>query len=510
MSQLQQQAGLQRAAPLQPQSERLPVARTSYLAARSGVSNLLHALWNRGLPAHIQIRQQVVWPLFLIPIVLFNQITTPHPMWVILLVTLVGLYGVALLWVRSQAQTVTMERRRLGTILVAGDQLEEEFTLRNGSPFPVIWAEVRDASTLPGYQTGRVVGCGSNNSYRWNSKVTCRHRGVYYLGPYQLHLADPFGFFELSIAFAQIDTVLIYPRVLRLPAVPIPEGNQSGTARRRRPLLGVQPSAAVRNYQPTDTLRHVHWPLTAHRGELMVKEMESEPSGTVWIVLDLDRNVQQGSGETGTLEYSVITAASLTSELLQDDDRRAVGLFTISGEAPPQSRTQPAAVTIDVGTQSSVQNAEQNEMTQQSAVVIAPQSGQAQLWNVLAGLAPVEPSSVPLADLLRSARTSLGKRTTLMVITAYPNDEIPAWLPELVHLQRSGISSSVMLVTQLADTVDTENALRTLLMRHGIPVQQMVTTAQLPPALTFRRTRRIIRSTPTGGAVSFEVEEEVG
>jgi len=37
-----------------------------------------------------------------------------------------------------------------------------------------------------------------------------------------------------------------------------------------------------------------------------------------------------------------------------------------------------------------------------------------------------------------------------------------------------------------------------------------LTDAQLPPALTFRRTRRVIRSTPTGGVVTYEEEEEVG
>jgi len=55
-----------------------------------------------------------------------------------------------------------------------------------------------------------------------------------------------------------------------------------------------------------------------------------------------------------------------------------------------------------------------------------------------------------------------------------------------------------------------EAPMRTLLAGYGIDVQQLSSHAQLPPALTFRRTRRVIRSTPTGGAISYEVEEEVG
>jgi len=49
-----------------------------------------------------------------------------------------------------------------------------------------------------------------------------------------------------------------------------------------------------------------------------------------------------------------------------------------------------------------------------------------------------------------------------------------------------------------------------LLARYSIPVQSFLTSAQLRAALTFRRTRKVIRSTPTGGVVTYEEEVEVG
>ncbi len=400
----------------------------------------LHSLWNRGLPPNVAIHSQLLWPLLLLPVVFINQIVTPHPIWIVLLVALLGLYGIAIVWVRAQAGHIQVERQRIGTILVAGDQLEEVFVLSNRSALPVLWAEVRDGSTLPGYHAGQVVGCSGNTSYRWNNKFTCRQRGLYQLGPHQLHLADPLGFFSLTIDFPQAETIVIYPRVLQLPTVVLPQGSQNSTAQRRRPLYGAQPASTVRAYQPTDSLRHVHWPITAHRGALMVKELESEPSGTVWILLDLDQAMRRGEGEHDTLEYSIVVAASLTAALLQDEERRTVGLYTISG---------------------------MRESTEHRVVTLAPQSGQAQLWTILAGLAP------------------------------------------LVHLQSSGINSSVVLVTD-GGVEPQEAPMRTLLAGYGIDVQQLSSHAQLPPALTFRRTRRVIRSTPTGGAISYEVEEEVG
>lgn len=471
----------------------------------------LTALWNRGLPAHARVTHKVLWPLLLLPLILVNQLVTPHPIWVVLLVTLASLYGVGIYWARQQARAVTLSRRRVGTILVAGDQLEEEFVITNASIFPLLWGELHDHSTLPGYQPGRVVGCGANASYRWNANAECRQRGVYRLGPHQLVLGDPFGLFGLTLDFAQQDTVLIYPRVLHLPAVPLPQGNQSDGARRQRPLWGAQPSASVRDYQPTDSLRYVHWPRTAHRGELMVKELESEPSGAIWVMVDLQGSVhgvaEQANGvapenttantTANTLEAGIIVAASLSADLLQADSQRAVGLFTISG---------PRVLPFDL------ESAATNNTAHPSgdeAVTVAPQRGPAQLWTILAALAPVTPTTVSLYDLLRTAATTIGQRTTIIVVTTPTTGEMPTWLPELVQLQRRGVNSTVLLVIR-EDQQAAADVLAGMLVRQGIGAQSIPAALRLPPALTFRRKRRVIRNTPTGGVVTYEVEEEVG
>jgi len=453
------------------------------------------ALWNRGLPAQARITHTILWPLLLVPLLLFNQLVTPHPVWVVLLVTLVGLYALGLLWVRDQAQRVTLTRRRTGVLLVAGDELHEEFQLQNESTLPVLWAEFLDQSDLPDYQPGRVVGCGGNTSYRWYAKMICRRRGVYRLGPHQLVLGDPFHLFTLTLDFPESETVLIYPRVLHLPPVQLPLGSTTGTARRQRPLFGAQPATTVRDYQPTDSLRYVHWPITAHRGQLTVKELETEPSGAIWLVLDLDQGAHQGEGDLGTLEYSIIVAASLTAQLVNSSDQRAVGLFTISGG---QVNTQTDGT--------SVKEATLEVITRQ------PQRGQAQLWAILAALAPVQPSQTPLVELLRTARASLGRHSTIVVVTARPTALLPEgdWPAQLVHLQATGVTSTVCLVSTAAMGRDQDEPVRTLLARYNIPVQTFVTDAHLPAALTFRRTRKVIRSTPTGGVVTYEEEVEVG
>jgi uncharacterized protein (DUF58 family) len=484
-------------------------------AAPARAQGWFAAWWNRGLTDQVVITHRILWPLLLLPIALLNQLVAPHPVWIVLVVTLVGLYGVGLIWVRSQALTVNVKRKRLGSVLVVGDSLREEFELENHSPWPVLWAEFIDHSTLPGYNAGRVVGSAANTNYRWHSVVECRQRGIYRMGPHELVLGDPFGLFELTIRDSEHELIMIYPRVAHLPVVALPQGDTSGTTRRRRPSSGPLPSASVRDYRATDSLRYVHWPLTAHRGELMVKELEIEPSGGVWIVLDLQGAAHQTVGEVSTLEFSVVVAASLASELLTHSDRRTVGLLTVSEHehfgSLPAAETAWEAELRRHATEYAAQTTPASADAPDQAVVVPPQTGPAHFWRILAALAPVQATTLSLADLLRTNRSTLGSRGMVIIVT--PNVAPPPgeqdWTAELLHLESLGLASSVILITPPETGLEAGEAVRSVLAHHDIPVQTLSAGTRLPSALTFRRTRKVVRNTPTGGAVTYEVEEEV-
>jgi uncharacterized protein (DUF58 family) len=446
----------------------------------------LHRWLNRGLAAGRQIELRIGWPLVVLPIVLLNQLLAPHLVWVVLGMTLLGLYVFGYFWVRTQTPVVSLERRRQGAILVAGDTLQEELTLTNDGALPVIWAEFVDRSTVPGYTVGRVVACEGNTTYKWRAAAVCDVRGIYRLGPHLLRLQDPLGLFAVTIDGAFEDTAVIYPRVVQLPPIPLPHGNVQGNEARRRPLLGNLPAATVVEYTPGVSLRNVHWGSTARLGRLMVKELELEPSGNVWIVLDLNREVQQGTGQTGTLEQSVMVAASLAAQLSSGRDQRAVGLMAFSGTG------------------------EQGEL-----VVVSPAVGGTHVWTVLTALAPVQTGDVPLAALLATVRSRIGRSGTVTVISAagaggHDAREADNWLAELVHLRAQGVESSVVQI-QPQEGDDTQaDATTAALARQEIAAAVIRAGTRFPALLTFRRRRKVVRSTPTGGVVSYEIEEDVG
>jgi uncharacterized protein (DUF58 family) len=465
------------------------------MSTRNPFNGLIAHWLNRGLPSDRSITLRIAWPLWLIPIVAVNQLFAPHAIWVVFVISLCGFYVTGYLWVRRQAPAIELMRRRIGSILVAGDLLQEEFELKNTSMLPLLWAEFIDNSNVPDYHVGRIVACEGENFYRWRTEVLCKQRGMFRLGPHLLRSQDPLGLFSFSISNPAEEIVVIYPRVVHLPQMLLPHGNSQGGERQRRPMLGNLPAATISDYQPGDSLRHVHWASTARRGRMMVKDLEIEPSGNTWLVLDLEKAVQGGEGATSTLEQGIVVAASMAAELLGGRDQRAVGLLAFGGEEPDEGRG--------------------------GLVQVLPGIGSAHTWPILSALAPVTAGELSLAALLASSRDRIGRRSTLTVITPLPKNEASGadgqddgatlgWVAELLHLKGVGVNSSVILIIPAdGDPKDGEGT-KALLARMDIPCSFVMAGETLPALLTFRRRRKVVRTTPTGGVVSYEVDEEVG
>ena len=97
----------------------------------------------------IQLRSRWIWGPIVLLFVL--QMVIPSRAWVALLVGLGGSLGLGYYWARQMSEKMTITREQYYGWAHVGDLLEEQFTLQNGSFLPVLWVEIDDHSTLPGY-----------------------------------------------------------------------------------------------------------------------------------------------------------------------------------------------------------------------------------------------------------------------------------------------------------------------------------------------------------------------
>jgi uncharacterized protein (DUF58 family) len=415
----------------------------------------------------IQLKKR--WILGLIAIPFLLQMIVPHRAWVAILIGIGGAWAIGYVWANQLAQKITIVReQRYGWVHV-GDVLEEWFTLDNRALFPAIWIEVDDRSDLPGYTACSVRSAGGQQTIRWHTTGICRQRGLFTLGPWRASTGDPFGFFQVVLDFSESQSILIYPPVIHLPSIQLPRGAATGSGRTNQRALQVTTNAAgVRPFSPGDSINRVHWHSTAHRDTLMVKTFDLEPSGDLWIVLDMDAAVQAGEGEESTEEYGVILASSLADRMLHQN--RAVGLVAygaIRTPDAPQPRPLPT--------------------------IVQPQKGQAQQWRILQALATVRAGgNWPLARVLAEMDRNLGRGMTLAVIT--PSND-PSWVAGLLPPMRRGVAPTVLLLDASSFTADREpekererrQALVSLLAELGVPSQPIAKGMPFEPIVEHKR-----------------------
>lgn len=314
-------------------------------------------------------------------------------------------------WTWQTGAKISLERQIRDDWVQVGDKLREYFVLNNRSRLPVLWLEVEDRSTLPGYEASRVESVGPGERRRWRAESVCRRRGLYVIGPARLSTGDPFGLFTASCDAPETRSFLVYPPIWTLPGFDLPRGALPGSSRSSLRTQEVTTLvSSTRPYVPGDSLNRIHWLSTARQpqGNLIVKEFDLEPSGNLWIVLDMDESVQAGSGDESTEEYGVALAASLAYKSLEQS--KSVGLITYGD----------------------------------NHVVIPPDRGRRQLGNILRELAVARAKgSYPVDRVLVEVSSSMGRGMTLAVITPSLN---PDWVAILYTLARRGLAPAAILL----------------------------------------------------------------
>lgn len=219
--------------------------------------------------------------------------------------------------------TATISARRTITTLRLPHGASGEIVLdvRNNARLPcsLLLIEDRCPSPLFGHRSGpRFVvpslGPGRVASLRY--RVVGGARGRYTIGPLQVYIRDPFGLTQRTRGYTTTAQVLVHPPIEALPTGAI-RGRHYGTGstQQRRVLNAGDEFYTMREYIRGDDLRQVHWPSTAHRQVLMVRQQEQPWQAQATVFCDTRRIAHQGAGADSTLEKTVSVAASLVSHL---------------------------------------------------------------------------------------------------------------------------------------------------------------------------------------------------
>ena len=359
--------------------------------------------------------------LLLQVLALVGALTTGRRLFFNLAYLLTAVLVVSYFWSRANVTHIQIVRQTPSHRSQVSEVAEERFLVRNTSALPKLWVEVRDHSDLPDHHASWVVNAlGGHRTRGWSVRTICRQRGRFTLGPITLISSDPFGLFEHRKELPTTSSIVVYPLTVDLPHFSLPTGElPGGGAMRRRTHYVTTNVSGVRDYFPGDGFNRIHWPSTARTGRLIVKEFELDPTADVWLFLDMqgavqaDRTWEEQDDEVSPLwprrpalapsteEYTVTVAASLAKHFLARN--RAVGVIAYS----------------------------------QKREVLVPDRGERQLTKVMEMLAVIRAiGTIPMAQIIAAEGKSLGRNTSVVVIT--PSDDI-RWVDSLRDLRRRGI-----------------------------------------------------------------------
>jgi uncharacterized protein (DUF58 family) len=145
-------------------------------------------------------------------------------------------------------------------------------------------------------------------------EVFCRSRGVYQVGPALIRTTDPFALAEQRSHGGIADRLTVFPRTEELTGFPAVRGYDPSVQSTRPTFapFGGEDFFTLREYQIGDDLRKVHWPSSAKRDELMIKQLEIPWQARALVLLDhrADRYP-----DPEAFEQAVRGAASVVSHL---------------------------------------------------------------------------------------------------------------------------------------------------------------------------------------------------
>lgn len=210
---------------------------------------------------------------------------------------------IAWLWSRSSLVGISYERKFHHTHVFPNEITSVEIVVENRKWLPTVWLSITDTwpygfGPIDEYTLNEIVGNTAEgelaNAYslQWYERVRRRFdllgraRGIYDLGPAVLSSGDPFSLFERMVAIGRTkrDYLVVYPELLPLEELGFPLKDPLGDLRVKRPLFeDTSRIIGVRDHQPHDSFRDIHWKATARVGQLQSKVYE--PTRGINVVL---------------------------------------------------------------------------------------------------------------------------------------------------------------------------------------------------------------------------------
>jgi len=333
-------------------------------------------------------------------------------------VLLLTIVPIAWLWNKWALRRLKYERIFGERRAFQGETLDLTLRVSNWKLLPVGWLQIEDQFPLDVPLLGEELLTSQSSSFghlstafslRWYERVSrryqihCPRRGFYRFGPAHLKSGDIFGLFSQEGWQQELDWLIVYPKVVPISQLGLLSKEPFGeTKARQRMFEDPMRTIGVREHQPEDSFRRIHWKATARQQRLQTKVYEPTTSFNLIIFLNVATFPKHWQGtDPVLLERAIIVAASIANYGVEQ--RYTVGVMA-NGSVPHSDQ----------------------------AIKVLPSRDPRQLARILEALAAVTGfATSSIEDLLLEESPKLPWGATLVVVTGVVSEELVVTLLRL-------------------------------------------------------------------------------
>jgi uncharacterized protein (DUF58 family) len=290
---------------------------------------------DQGDPFHVTTIFTSRLILMMALVFLFVSLLNHQNQMTILILLILGLIGLTNLWSRLAFSKMTFESTLDKHKVFPGEHITLEVAAENAKLLPV-WLQV-NLRIDPSLFVSETPTC--ENSYllwfqrtRFSWTLQALNRGCYPIGHPRITIADLLGFFPRQKIQPDRVEVIVYPKIISIRPVSIPQHIFFGVPGAQSPVQDPVYILGTRDYQSFTPVKFIHWKASARYAKLQEKVCEPSVQEKILIVVD----VGLFSTHQATSDFEQMLSAAASMAVNFENRGNAVGFMTnavISGGA---------------------------------------------------------------------------------------------------------------------------------------------------------------------------------
>ncbi|MBS20934.1 MAG: hypothetical protein CL739_02415, partial [Chloroflexi bacterium] len=268
-----------------------------------------------------------------------------HDFWVLIIITLVvigvfsgqgmllglsvmSLLVVCLAWLWNKVSLENLQYIRVipQKRVFIGDTIPFRIELHNKKPIPVsridivddipdclnlVGPDIKPSATFDAVSMTHSTSVSGYQKTSWDYSLKPNKRGFHRLGSVNIFGGDIFGLFQSKKTSPTRDYILVYPQIINLPDLGMPESRPLGEKVTGLNIYqDVFWNRGIRIYEKGDPLNTIDWKYTAKKTQLMVKTFESTNKNDVILAVSVETSAKVWEGYSAINLERVITAAA--------------------------------------------------------------------------------------------------------------------------------------------------------------------------------------------------------